>query len=66
MHLPSFEIQYAREAKDMWRGKVFISVKTAYASTVDAPGVMLQELVDTIKAGVYSNKILGKSDRSVV
>lgn len=63
MNLPSFGIQYAREAKDIWRGKVDINVKTAYASTVDAHGVMLQELVDTIKAGVYSNKTLGKSDR---
>ncbi|RDW67240.1 Alpha-galactosidase D [Aspergillus mulundensis] len=57
LDLPDVGVQFAGGLKNVWRGESVEGVKTSYTAVVEAHGVLLVELGETVDAGVYPGDI---------
>ncbi|KAL3474285.1 alpha-galactosidase D [Aspergillus californicus] len=57
LDLPDIGLQYAGSLSNVWRGESEEGVRTSYTASVEAHGVLLVELGDTLVAGEYPAEI---------
>nr|Q5AX28.2 RecName: Full=Alpha-galactosidase D; AltName: Full=Melibiase D; Flags: Precursor [Aspergillus nidulans FGSC A4]ABF50881.1 alpha-galactosidase [Aspergillus nidulans] len=65
LDLPDIGLQYAETLQNVWADETVNGVKTSYSSVVEAHGVMLVQLAETVEEGVYPADVFAATNRDV-
>ncbi|KAL4814937.1 alpha-galactosidase D [Aspergillus spinulosporus] len=65
LDLPDIGLQYAETLQNIWADETVQGVKTSYSSVVEAHGVMLVQLAETVEGGVYPADVFAATNGAV-
>ncbi|KAL4735441.1 alpha-galactosidase D [Aspergillus similis] len=66
LDLPDIGLQYAGTLQNIWADETVQGVKTSYSSVVEAHGVMLVQLAETVEEGVYPADVFAATNGDVI
>ncbi|KAL4747803.1 alpha-galactosidase D [Aspergillus terricola var. indicus] len=65
LDLPDIGLQYAETLQNVWADETVQGVKTSYSGVVEAHGVMLVQLAETVEEGVYPADLFAATNGDV-